>query len=126
MARGSMARAEAPESRQDPTAAEGAIVAVPPELIAESLGEWARAWLTRLRAGQSGVLPVVLGLLIISIVFTVISPNHLFLSAGDLVNLFHPSPRFMVPPLARHFVLLLAAIHPSTRFTPPLPPFPSG
>src|SRR3989442_7867257 len=80
--RGSMARAEAPE---DPTAsaAQAAIVDVPPEIVAQSLGEWVRAWLMRLRAGQSGVLPVVLGLLIISIVFTAISPHNVFLSAGE-------------------------------------------
>src|SRR5438128_12335899 len=90
-ARKSMARAEAPE---DPTASAeaAAIVDVPPEIVAQSLGEWFRAWLTRLRAGESGVLPVVLGLVIISIVFTAISP--VFLSAGNLVNLFQQSAVF--------------------------------
>ncbi len=113
-----MARAEAPESRQDPTASvEGAIVAVPPEIVAESLGEWARAWVARLRAGQSGVLPVVLGLVIISIVFTAISPSHLFLSAGNLVNLFQQSVVFMVLAMAEIFVLLLGEIDLSTGFT---------
>jgi D-xylose transport system permease protein len=113
-----MARAEAPESRQDPTASvEGAIVAVPPEIIAESLGDWARAWIARLRAGQSGVLPVVLGLVLISIVFTFISPNHLFLSAGNLVNLFQQSAVFMVLAMAEIFVLLLGEIDLATGFT---------
>jgi D-xylose transport system permease protein len=112
-----MAQAEAPESGQDPTASvEGAIVAVPPEIVAGSLGEWARAWLARLRAGQSGVLPVVLGLVIISIVFTAISPSHLFLSAGNLVNLFQQSAVFMVLAMAEIFVLLLGEIDLSTGF----------
>src|SRR2546429_39696 len=55
-----MARAEAPESRVDPTASAEAAIVVPPEIVAQSLGEWFQAWLARLRAGQSGVLPVLL------------------------------------------------------------------
>jgi D-xylose transport system permease protein len=113
-----MARAEAPEARPDPTAsAEAAIVNVPPELVAQSLGEWFRAWMARLRAGQSGVLPVVLGLVLISIVFTAISPNYLFLSAVNLVNLFQQSAVFMVLAMAEIFVLLLGEIDLSTGFT---------
>src|SRR5438105_541636 len=60
-----VARAEAPEQAQDPTAAAAAAIEVPPELVAQSLGEWLRAWLTRIRSGDSGVLPVILALLII-------------------------------------------------------------
>ena len=90
---------------------------VPPEIVAQSLGEWFRAWLTRLRAGQSGVLPVILGLVLISIVFTAISPNHLFLSAGNLVNLFQQSAVFMVLAMAEIFVLLLGEIDLATGFT---------
>jgi D-xylose transport system permease protein len=111
-----MARAEAPE---DPTAsaAQAAIVDVPPEIMAQSLGEWVRAWLARLRAGQSGVLPVVLGLLIISIVFTAISPNNVFLSAGNLVNLFQQSAVFMVLAMGEIFILLLGEIDLSIGYT---------
>ena len=111
-----MARAEAPE---DPTAsaARAATVDVPPEIVAQSLGEWVRAWLTRLRAGQSGVLPVVLGLLIISTVFTAISPNNVFLSAGNLVNLFQQSAVFMVLAMGEIFILLLGEIDLSIGYT---------
>jgi D-xylose transport system permease protein len=118
MEKPSMARAEAPEALPDPTAApEAATVEVPPELVAQSLGEWFRAWASRLRAGQSGVLPVVLGLVLISIVFTAISPNHLFLAAGNLVNLFQQSAVFMVLAMAEIFVLLLGEIDLSVGFT---------
>src|SRR5713226_9028920 len=111
MKRGSVARAEAPESLPDPTAAvEAATVEVPPEIVSQSLGEWFRAWIARLRAGQSGVLPVVVGLVLISIVFTAISPGHLFLSAGNLVNLFQQSAVFMVLAMAETFALLLGEI----------------
>ena len=111
-----MARAEAPE---DPTAsaAQAATLDVPPEIVAQSLGEWVRAWLTRLRAGQSGVLPVVLGLLIISTVFTAISPNNVFLSAGNLVNLFQQSAVFMVLAMGEVFILLLGEIDLSIGYT---------
>src|SRR2546430_597863 len=80
-----MARAEAPESRIDPTASAEAAIVVPPEIVAQSLGEWFRAWLARLRAGQSGVLPVILGLVL---------PKGL--SADSARPL--PLPRVPVPP----------------------------
>ena len=105
-----MARAEAPETAQDPTAAAGAAIEVPPELVAQSLGEWSRAWLTRIRSGDSGVLPVILALLIITIVFQAISPNHVFLSAVNLVYLFQQSAVFMVLAMGEIFVILLGEI----------------
>ncbi|HYM66756.1 MAG TPA: hypothetical protein VEW68_05655, partial [Patescibacteria group bacterium] len=100
-----------PQETQDLTVAhEAAQTEVPPELIAQTLGEYARAWLARLRAGQSGVLPVVVGLIAIMIVFEIISPNHVFLSAGNLVNLFQQSAVFMVLAMAETFALLLGEI----------------
>jgi D-xylose transport system permease protein len=106
-----VARAEAPETAPDPTAAvHAATIEVPPELVAQSLGEWSRAWLTRIRSGESGVLPVILALLLITIVFQAISPNHVFLSAGNLVNLFQQSAVFMVLAMGEIFVILLGEI----------------
>jgi D-xylose transport system permease protein len=106
-----VARAEAPETGPDPTAAvEAATLEVPPELVAQSLGEWFRAWLTRIRSGDSGVLPVILALLIITIVFQAISPHNVFLSAGNLVNLFQQSAVFMVLAMGEIFVILLGEI----------------
>src|SRR5438874_1764652 len=106
-----VARAEAPETAPDPTAAaEAATLEVPPELVAQSLGEWFRAWLTRIRSGDSGVLPVILALLIITIVFQAISPHHVFLSAGNIVNLFQQSAVFMVLAMGELFVILLGEI----------------
>jgi D-xylose transport system permease protein len=112
-----MARAEAPQPPPDQTAAaDAAAVEVPPELVAQSLGDWFRGWLARVRAGQSGVLPVIVGLVLISIVFTAISPNHLFLSAGNLVNLFQQSAVFMVLAMGVTFALLLGEIDLSIGF----------
>jgi D-xylose transport system permease protein len=106
-----VARAEAPESAPDPTAAaQAAAIEVPPEIVAQSLGEWFQAWLTRIRSGDSGVLPVILALLIITIVFQTISPGHVFLSAGNIVNLFQQSAVFMVLAMGEIFVILLGEI----------------
>src|ERR1700693_1975705 len=106
-----MARAEAPKTAADPTAAaHDASLGASSELVAQSLGEWLRAWLTRIRSGDSGVLPVILALLIITVVFQAISPNHVFLSAGNLVNLFQQSAVFMVLAMGEIFVILLGEI----------------
>jgi D-xylose transport system permease protein len=105
-----MAGVEAPENLPDPTAAESAELEVPPQIVAQSLGDYLRAWIARIRAGESGVLPVVLGLLVISIVFQAISPNHVYFSAGNLVNLFQQSAVFMVLAMAEGFALLLGEI----------------
>jgi D-xylose transport system permease protein len=103
--------ATAPEETPDLTAApEAAETEVPPEVVAQSLGEYVRAWGARLRAGESGVLPVVLGMIAIMVVFQAISPNHVFLSPGNLVNLFEQSSVFMVLAMAEIFVLLLGEI----------------
>src|ERR1700716_2123569 len=102
------APAEAPDRAPDPPAA--ATIDVPPELVAQSLGEWLRAWLTRIRSGDSGVLPVILALLIITIVFHAIRPHNVFLSAGNLVNLFQQSAVFIVLAMGEIFVILLGEI----------------
>lgn len=83
---------------------------IPPEIVAQTLDEYLRAWWARLRSGQSGVLPVIVGLVLIAIVFQAISPGHVFLSASNLVNLFQQSAVFMVLAMAEGFALLLGEI----------------
>ena len=105
------------ELQLDLTSAAGAAaLEVPPEILAQTLGEYMRAWLVRLRSGESGVLPVLVGLVVITVVFQAISPNHVFLSAGNLVNLFQQSAIFMVLGMAEIFVLLLGEIDLSAGF----------
>lgn len=110
-----MAEAEQPKPEVTEAAAT-AQLEVPPELVANSLGEYARAWVARVRAGESGVLPVIGGLVLITIVFEIISPGHVFLSAGNLVNLFQQSAVFMVLAMAEGFALLLGEIDLSIGF----------
>jgi D-xylose transport system permease protein len=87
---------------------------VPPEIVANSLGDYLRAWVARLRAGESGVLPVIVGLIIISIVFQTL--NNKFLTAGNLVNLLIQGAVFMLLAMAEVFALLLGEIDLSAGF----------
>jgi D-xylose transport system permease protein len=92
------------------TTPDAAGTAVPPAIAAQTLSEYVHAQVRRVRSGDSGLLPVVLALIIIVVVFQVISPNHVFISAGNLVNLFLQSAVFMVLAMAETFVLLLGDI----------------
>jgi D-xylose transport system permease protein len=95
------------ESAPDLTAA---AVSVPPEIVAQSLGQYLRAWAARARGGDAGVLPVAVALVAVTVVFTIVSPNHVFLSPGNLVNLFDQSAVFIVLAMAEGFVLLIGEI----------------
>ncbi len=100
-----------PEPPPDLTAApEAAHAEIPPEIIAQTLGQYVRAYAGRIRSGESGVLPVIVGLVAIMVVFEAISPNHVFLSAGNVVNLFQQSAVFMVLAMAEGFALVLGEI----------------
>jgi D-xylose transport system permease protein len=88
--------------------ANAAAADVPPELLAQSLGEYLRAWWLRVRGGDSGVLPVVLGLVVVAVGFQI--ANSKFLSAENLVNLFEQSTVYMLLAMAEIFALLLGEI----------------
>jgi D-xylose transport system permease protein len=95
----------------DLTAApEAAAADVPPELLAQSLGQYLRAWWLRVRSGDSGILPVVLGLVVVAVVFEIITPEHAFLRPSNLVYIFGLSTVYMVLAMAETVVLLLAEI----------------
>jgi len=93
----------------DLTAApEAAVADVPPELLAQSLGQYLRAWWLRVRGGDSGVLPVVLGIVVVAVSFQI--ANSTFLSPLNLVNLFEQSTVYMLLAMAEIFALLLGEI----------------
>jgi len=97
----------------DLTAAHGVAAAeVPPELLAQSLGQYLRAWWLRVRSGDSGVLPVVLAIVVVAVAFQI--ANSKFLSPLNLVNLFSQSTIYMLLAMAEIFVLLLGEIDFST------------
>src|SRR5947209_4944345 len=83
-------------------------MAVAPELLAQSFGEYARAWVARVRGGDAGALPVVAGLIVISILFQ--SLNSKFLTAGNLVNLLLQGAVYMLLAMSEVYVLLLGEI----------------
>jgi D-xylose transport system permease protein len=95
-------------------AAEEAAIGTAPELVVGSVGEYARIWLKRLRSGESGALPIVLGLIAIVIFFQ--ARNSLFLSAGNLVNLLVQGAPFVLLGMAEVWVLLLGEIDLSVGF----------
>ena len=89
-------------------ASEAAAADVPPELLAQSLGQYLRAWWLRVRGGDSGVLPVVLAIVVVAVSFQIANPT--FLSPQNLVNLFEQSTIYMVLAMAEIFALLLGEI----------------
>jgi len=94
----------------DLTAAPEAAADVPPELVAQSLGQYLRAWWLRVRSGDSGVLPVLLAMVVVAVVFQIITPQHAFLRPSNLVYIFGLSTVYMVLAIAETVVLLIAEI----------------
>jgi D-xylose transport system permease protein len=90
------------------------VALVPAEVVAQSLPEYFHAWVARLRSGDSGLLPVLVGLLLIGIIFQAL--NSEFLSAGNLVNLLVQGSVFMLLAMAEVWVLLLGEIDLSAGF----------
>jgi len=86
-----------------------------PEVIAGSLGEYARLMARRVRSGESGALPVTIGLIAIVVYFQV--RNSLFLSPGNLVNLLIQGAPYIILGMAEVFVLLLGEIDLSVGYT---------
>src|ERR1019366_2784332 len=95
----------------DLTAA-AAVGEVPPELLAQSMGQYLHVWWQRVRGGESGVLPVVLGLVIVGVGFQI--ANGHFLSPQNLVNIFEQSSIYILLAMAEIFALLLGEIDLST------------
>ena len=95
-------------------AAREAELAVPAELVAGSAREYIQTGIARVRAGESGVLPVIAGLILISILFE--SLDSKFLTAGNLVNLLVQAAVFSLLAMGQVFVLVLGEIDLSIGF----------
>jgi D-xylose transport system permease protein len=110
---------------QEPTSSEPPEPPAPPDLItspgasadllANSFGDYVRIVGRRIRSGESGALPVIVGLVVIVVFFYV--KNSLFLSAGNLVNLIAQSAFIITLGMAEIFVLLLGDIDLAAGFT---------
>jgi D-xylose transport system permease protein len=90
------------------------VVAAAPELLADSLGQYARAWWQRIRSGDSGALPIIAGLIGIIIFFQV--EQSQFLSPINIVNMLVQAAFFIVLGLGELFALLLSEIDLSVGF----------
>jgi D-xylose transport system permease protein len=84
------------------------------ELMVGSLGEYVRAWGQRIRSGDSGALPILVGLVVIVIFFQV--ERSEFLSSLNIVNLLVQAAVFVLLGAAEIFALLLSEIDLSTGF----------
>src|SRR4029079_19068631 len=89
-------------------AARQAELALPAELAADSVGDYFRSAFARVKAGESGILPVVAGLILISILFQ--SLDSKFLTAGNLVILLVQAAVFSLLAMGEVFVLVLGEI----------------
>ena len=101
----------------EPTTAEAAAsvgTATSPELLVHSLGEYTRLWLKRVRSGESGALPVVIGLIALVIYFQVSQSS--FLSATNIANLMGQAGWIITISMAQTFILLLGEIDLSVGF----------
>jgi D-xylose transport system permease protein len=99
--------ARATADSPDAAAADIALLSSP-DLVANSLSEYIGAWSKRVRQGESGMLPVVGGLILIAIIFQ--SQSSKFLSAGNLANLLGQGAPYVLLGMAEVFVLLLGEI----------------
>jgi D-xylose transport system permease protein len=81
---------------------------------ADSAAAYLRASLVRIKGGETGVLPVVAGLLLVSVLFQ--SLNNHFLTAGNLVNLLVQAAVFSLLATGEVFALLLGEIDLSIGF----------
>jgi len=79
-----------------------------------SFRDYVSNWLARVRAGDTGALPVIAGLILLAIIFQTLNSN--FLTAGNLVNLMVQGSVYMLFSLGMIFILLLGEIDLSIGF----------
>lgn len=84
------------------------------EYVANTFGEWLQGQWLKVKGGDSGLLPVLVGFVIIIIIFQ--TQNSNFLSAPNLVNLINQAALFIVFGMAEIFILLLGEIDLSIGF----------
>lgn len=84
------------------------------EYVADTFGEWLQGQWLKIKGGDSGALPVLVGFLIIIIIFQ--TQNSHFLSSSNLVNLINQAAIFVVFGMAEIFILLLGEIDLSIGF----------
>ena len=103
---------------QEPPPTDSQIMTAPDasaDLMANSMGDYLRIVARRVRSGESGALPVIVGLIVIVIIFQVKNGN--FLEPANLVNLMAQSAFVITLGMAEIFVLLLGDIDLAAGYT---------
>jgi D-xylose transport system permease protein len=90
------------------------LVALAPDVLAQSLGDYLKAWAKRIRSGESGALPIIIGLIVICIFFEV--QSSAFLTANNIVNLFVQATFIILLGMAELYALILSEIDLSVGF----------
>jgi ABC-type xylose transport system, permease component len=83
-------------------------------LAQRTLGAASRQYVNRLRAGDVGMLPVIIGLIVIAVVFQVLNAN--FLTANNLVNLLVQGSVYVLIAIGTVYVLMVAEVDLSVGF----------
>jgi D-xylose transport system permease protein len=97
-----------PDEGSESALSETELTTAAPEVFATNLGEYLTAWWRRIKGGESGALPVIIGLVAIGIFFQL--ERSVFLTDGNLVNLFVEASIYIVIGAAETFILLLSEI----------------
>lgn len=106
---GSSGTSAAPGSAMAPET----LVALAPD-VATSLGDYLRAWWKRIRGGESGALPIIIGLIVICIFFDV--QSSAFFTSANIVNLFVQAAFIILLGMAELYALILSEIDLSVGF----------
>ncbi len=91
-----------------PALSETELTAVAPDVLATTTGDYFAARWQQIKGGESGALPVLVGLVAIIIFFQI--ENSAFLTTGNIVQLLVEASIYIVIGLAETFVLLLSEI----------------
>lgn len=79
-----------------------------PTVVVNSLPEYLGTLWQRIRSGQSGMLPIIVGLILILVVFQ--AETSKYLTAGDIVNILAYASIFVMFGMAETFALVLSEI----------------
>ena len=90
------------------------LVVLAPNVLADSVGDYFGAWWRRIKGGESGALPIIVGLIVICIFFEVQSSS--FLTATNIVNLFVQAAFIILLGMAELYALILSEIDLSIGF----------
>jgi D-xylose transport system permease protein len=90
-----------------------ALIALTPD-VADSLGDYLRAWWKRIRGGESGALPIIAGLIVICIFFDV--QSSAFLTSANIVNLLVQATFITLLGMGELYALILSEVDLSVAF----------